>query len=70
MYEVPVETEQQSDDRILEALAFHVERDFHVKDIWFGDITRTNTKAGEAEYGLSLRRPQVGYLSGAIATGA
>jgi hypothetical protein len=33
IYEVPAETRQQATDRMLEALMFHVEKDFHVKDI-------------------------------------
>jgi hypothetical protein len=33
IFEVPAETRQQATDRMLEALAFHVEKDFHVKDI-------------------------------------
>jgi hypothetical protein len=33
IYEVPVETQQQATDRLLEALVLHVEKDFHVKDI-------------------------------------
>ncbi len=33
VYEVPAETRQQATDRMLEALMFHVEKDFHVKDI-------------------------------------
>ena len=33
IYEVPADTRQQATDRMLEALAFHVEKDFHVKDI-------------------------------------
>jgi hypothetical protein len=33
VYEIPAETQQQATDRMLEAIAFHVEKDFHVKDI-------------------------------------
>jgi hypothetical protein len=33
IFEVPAETRQQATDRMLEALAFHVEKDFHVRDI-------------------------------------
>ena len=33
IYEVPAETRQQATERMLEALMFHVEKDFHVKDI-------------------------------------
>jgi hypothetical protein len=33
IYEVPAASQQQATDRMLEAIAFHVEKDFHVKDI-------------------------------------
>jgi hypothetical protein len=33
VYEVPAENKQQATDRMMEALLFHVEKDFHVKDI-------------------------------------
>ncbi len=33
VYEVPAENRIQATDRMLEALAFHVEKDFHVKDV-------------------------------------
>jgi hypothetical protein len=29
VYEVPADTRQQATDRMIEALALHVERDFH-----------------------------------------
>ena len=31
VYEVPADTQQQATDRMMEALALHVERDFHKK---------------------------------------
>jgi hypothetical protein len=33
IYEVPADNRIQATDRMMEALAFHVEKDFHVKDI-------------------------------------
>jgi hypothetical protein len=42
VYEVPAETKQQATERMLEALMFHVEKDFHVKDI----IREPNEKPG------------------------
>jgi hypothetical protein len=33
IYEVPAENRIQATDRMMEALAFHVEKDFHVKDV-------------------------------------
>jgi hypothetical protein len=33
VYEVPADTQQQATDRMMEALALHVERDYHVKDV-------------------------------------
>jgi hypothetical protein len=33
VYEVPADTQQQATDRMIEALALHVEQDFHVKDL-------------------------------------
>ena len=33
VYEVPATNRIEATDRMMEALAFHVERDFHVKDI-------------------------------------
>jgi hypothetical protein len=33
VYEVPADTQQQATERMMEALALHVERDFHKKDI-------------------------------------
>lgn len=32
VYEVPAESRYQATERMLEALYYHVERDFHVKD--------------------------------------
>ena len=33
VYEVPADNQQQATDRMMEALALHVERDYHVKDV-------------------------------------
>jgi hypothetical protein len=45
VYEVPAETKQQATERMLEALMFHVEKDFHVKDI----IREPNEKPGQGK---------------------
>ena len=50
VYEEPAETKQQATERMLEALMFHVERDFHVKDI----IRELGQKAGQGK-ALDLR---------------
>jgi hypothetical protein len=45
VYEVPADSVQQATERMLEALMFHVERDFHVKDI----IRKPNEKPGQGK---------------------
>ena len=45
VYEVPAENRIQATDRMLEALAFHVEKDFHVKDM----IREPGAKPGEGK---------------------
>ena len=45
VYEVPAETKQQATDRMMEALLFHVEKDFHVKDI----IREPGAKPGQGK---------------------
>jgi hypothetical protein len=63
VYEVPAETKQQATERMLEALMFHVEKDFHVKDI----IREPNQKPGQGKAidlrptgWLTLLREQLG----------
>lgn len=50
VYEVPAETKQQATERMLEALMFHVEKDFHIKDI----IRELGQKVGQGK-ALDLR---------------
>jgi hypothetical protein len=57
VYEVPADTQQQATDRMIEALALHVERDFHVKDI----IRAPGSKPGQGQP-VNLRPPE-GWLS-------
>jgi hypothetical protein len=63
VYEVPADTKQQATERMLEALMFHVESDFHVKDI----IREPGTKPGQGRQvdlrpagWLTLLREQLG----------
>ena len=55
IYEVPAETRQQATERMLEALMFHVEKDFHVKDI----IREPGDKPGQ---GKSVDLRPAGWL--------
>ena len=57
VYEVPAETQQQATDRMMEALALHVERDFHKKDI----IREPGAKPGQGTK-VDLK-PPAGWLS-------
>jgi hypothetical protein len=57
LYEVPAETQQQATDRMMEALALHVERDFHKKDI----IRDPGSKPGQGKK-VDLK-PPAGWLS-------
>ena len=57
IYEVPAETKQQAEDRMIEALTLHVERDFHKKDL----IREPGAKPGEGKV-VSLK-PPVGWLT-------
>ena len=57
IYEVPADTKQQATDRMMEALALHVERDFHVKDI----IREPGAKPGQGTQ-VDLKPPP-GWLS-------
>ena len=45
IYEVPADNRIQATDRMMEALAFHVEKDFHVKDI----IREPEVKSGKGK---------------------
>jgi len=56
VYEVPADTKQQATDRMIEAMAFNVEKDFHVKDI----IREPDAKPGEGKV-VSLK-PPAGWL--------
>jgi hypothetical protein len=57
VYEVPAENQQQATDRMMEALALHVERDFHKKDI----IRNPGSKPGQGKK-VDLK-PPAGWLS-------
>ena len=57
IYEVPAETQQQATDRMIEALALRVEKDFHVKDI----IREPGAKPGQGKR-VALK-PPAGWLS-------
>jgi hypothetical protein len=45
IYEVPADNRIQATDRMMEALAFNVEKDFHVKDI----IREPEAKPGQGK---------------------
>ena len=60
VYEVPAENQQQATDRMIEALALHVERDFHVKDV----IREPGAKPGQGKP-VDLR-PPAGWLTLAL----
>ena len=60
VYEVPAENQQQATDRMMEALAFHVERDFHVKDV----IRAPGAKPGQGKQ-VDLKPPE-GWLTLAL----
>ena len=57
VYEVPAENQQQATDRMMEALALHVERDFHKKDI----LREPGSKPGQGKR-VDLKPPE-GWLS-------
>ena len=57
VYEVPADTQQQATDRMMEALALHVERDFHKKDI----IREPGSKPGQGK--PVILKPPAGWLS-------
>ena len=60
VYEVPAENQQQATDRMMEALALHVERDFHVKDV----IRAPGAKPGQGKP-VDLKPPE-GWLTLAL----
>ena len=57
VYEVPASNRIEATDRMMEALALHVERDFHVKDI----IRDPGAKPGQGKQ-ISLL-PPAGWLT-------
>ena len=57
VYEVPADTQQQATDRMIEALALHVERDFHKKDI----IREPGATPGQGK--PVVLKPPAGWLS-------
>ena len=60
VYEVPADTQQQATDRMIEALALHVERDYHVKDV----IRAPGAKPGQGK--PVVLKPPEGWLTLAI----
>jgi hypothetical protein len=60
VYEVPADTQQQATDRMMEALAFHVEGDFHKRDI----LREPGSKPGQGK-ALELK-PPAGWLTLAL----
>ena len=60
VYEVPADTQQQATDRMMEAVALHVERDYHVKDV----IRAPGAKPGQGK-SVDLK-PPAGWLTLAI----
>ena len=57
IYEIPGNNQMQATDRMMEAVALHVERDFHTKDI----IRAPGAKPGEGKR-ISLD-PPAGWLT-------
>jgi hypothetical protein len=57
LYEVPADNQQQATDRMMEAVALHVEKEYHVKDI----IREPGAKPGQGK-SVDLR-PPVGWLT-------
>jgi hypothetical protein len=60
VYEVPADTQQQATDRMVEALALHVECDFHKRDV----IREPGAKPGQGK-SVDLK-PPAGWLTLAI----
>lgn len=66
VYEIPADTKQQATDRMVEAIALRVEKDYHVKDI----IREPNDTPGQGKTvdlrptgWLTLIREQLGLPS-------
>jgi hypothetical protein len=57
IYEIPAESQYQATDRMMEAVALHVEKDFHVKDI----IRDPGAKPGQGK-AVDLK-PPAGWLT-------
>ena len=57
VYEVPAENQIEATDRMMEAIALHVERDYHVKDI----LREPGAKPGQGKP-VDLR-PPTGWLT-------
>jgi hypothetical protein len=57
VYEIPAENRIQATDRMMEALALHVERDYHVKDI----LREPGAKPGQGKK-VELK-PPTGWLT-------
>lgn len=57
VYQVPADNRQQATDRMIEALALHVEKDFHVKDV----IREPGAKPGQGKEVKLI--PPPGWLS-------
>ena len=57
IYEIPAESQYQATDRMMEAVALHVEQQFHVKDI----IREPGAKPGQGK-AVDLK-PPAGWLS-------
>jgi hypothetical protein len=60
VYEVPADTQQQATDRMMEALAFHAEGDFHKKDI----VRQPGSTPGQGKQ-VELK-PPAGWLTLAL----
>jgi hypothetical protein len=57
IYEVPADNQQQATDRMMEALAVHAEKDFHIRDI----LREPGAKPGQGK-AVDLRLP-AGWLT-------
>jgi hypothetical protein len=57
IYEIPAESQYQACDRMMEALAVHAEKDFHIRDI----LREPGAKPGQGK-AVDLR-PPAGWLS-------
>jgi hypothetical protein len=57
IYEVPADNQQEATDRMMEAVALHVEKDFHVRDI----LREPGAKPGQGK-AVDLK-PPAGWLT-------